>query len=76
MAKYEPDPIKLQALCRLRGGTDFACQWIIIVFKDDVTLGALARCLELTQNERMYFPGRFGPFFFFFFCNPILRAKN
>jgi len=53
-AEYQPDPIKLQATCRRRGGADFACQWILIVFKDGVTLVALVRRL-------MDFPGGFEP---------------
>jgi len=60
-AEYELDPIKLEALCRLRGGTEFACQWIPIVFKDGVTLGALLRRLKLTEIENMDFLGGFEP---------------
>ena len=58
---YEPDPIKLQASCRVRGGADFACQWIITVFKDGVTQQALLRRLKLTEIKRMDFPGGFKP---------------
>ena len=61
VAEYEPDPGKLQALCRLRGGTNFACHWIATVFKDGVTLDALVRRLKLTEIERMNFPGSFEP---------------
>jgi hypothetical protein len=60
-AEYEHDPIKLQASCQLRGGTDFACQWIPTVFKNGVTLEALVRPLELTEIERMNFRGGFEP---------------
>jgi hypothetical protein len=60
-AEYEPDPIKLEALCRQRGGTKFACQWIPRVFKDGVSLGALLRCLKLNEIERMNFQGGFEP---------------
>jgi len=60
--EYEPEPLKLEALCRLRGGTEFACQWIPIVFKDGVALGALLRCLKLTEIESMNFLGGFEPF--------------
>ena len=58
---YEPDPIKLQALCRVRGSTDFACQRIITVFKDGVTKEALVRRLKLTEIKRMDFTGGFKP---------------
>jgi len=61
-AEYEPDPIKLEALCQLRGGTEFACQWIPIVFKNGVTLEALLRRLKLTEIESMNFLGGFEPF--------------
>ena len=60
-AEYEPDPIKLEALCRVRGGTDSACQWIPRVFKDGVTLGALLRRLKLTEIESMNLQGSFKP---------------
>jgi len=60
-AEYELDPLKLQTSCEQRGGTDFACQWIPIIFEDGVTLGALARRLKLTGIERMNFPDGFGP---------------
>lgn len=60
-AEYEPDPLKLQTLCQLRGGTDFACQWIPTVFKNGVTLEALIRPLEFTEIESMNFPGGFAP---------------
>jgi len=60
-AEYEPDPLKLQVSGEQRGGTDFACQWIRIIFKDNVTLGALFRRLKLTEIERMIFPGGFEP---------------
>jgi len=60
-AEYEHDPIKLEALCRLRGGTEFACQWIPRVFKDGITLGALLRRLKLNEIESMSFLGGFEP---------------
>jgi len=60
-AEYEPDPIKLQASCRRRGGTDFASQWILTLFGDGVSLEALVRRLKLTEIERMNFPGGFEP---------------
>ena len=60
-AEYEPDPLKLLASGEQRGGTDFACQWIRIIFKDSVTLGALVRRLKLTEIERMIFQGGFEP---------------
>ena len=60
-AEYEPDPIKLEALCRLRGGMEFACQWIPRVFNSGVTLGALLRRLKLTEIESMNFQGGFAP---------------
>ena len=60
-AEYEPDPIKLQASCRRRGGTDFACTWILTVFKDGVSLDALVRRLKPTEIESMTFPGGFEP---------------
>ena len=60
-AEYEPDPIKLEALCRVCGGMEFACQWIPRVFKDGVTLGALLRRLKLTKVESMNFQGGFKP---------------
>jgi hypothetical protein len=50
-AQYEPDPVKLQASCRLHGGTDFACQWVVKVFKYGVTLDALVRPLTLMEIE-------------------------
>ena len=58
-AEYEPDPIKLQASCQLRGGTEFACQWVLTAFKGGVTLEALVRRLKLTEIERINFPGGF-----------------
>ena len=61
-AEYEPDPIKLRASCARRGGTDFACEWVPIVFKDGVTLEALVRRLTLTEIEAMNFPGGFEPY--------------
>jgi hypothetical protein len=61
-AEYEPDPIKLEALCRLRGGTEFACQWILRAFEGGVTLGALVRGLKLTEVESMNFQGGFEPY--------------
>lgn len=61
-AKYEPDPIKLQASCYLLGGTDYACQWITTIFNNLVTLRALVRPLELTEIASMNFPGGFEPF--------------
>jgi len=60
-AEYEPDPGELQVSCRLRGGTNFACQWIPTVFNDGVTLNALVRRLTLTEIEHMNFPGGFEP---------------
>ena len=59
--EYEPDPIKLEALCQLRGGTEFACQWVLIVFDGGVTLGSLIRRLKLTEIESMNFQGGFKP---------------
>ena len=53
--------MKLQALCQQRGGTDFACQWISIVFKVGVAREALVRRLTLTEIESMRFPGGFEP---------------
>ena len=61
-AKYEPDPIKLQASCCLLGGTDYARQWITTIFSNPVTLRALVRPLELTEIASMNFPGGFEPF--------------
>ena len=58
-AEYEPDPIKLQASCQLRGGTEFACQWVLTAFKGGVTLGALIRQLKLAEIECINFPGGF-----------------
>ena len=58
-AEYEADPIKLRASCERRGGTDFACGWILVVFKDGVTLDALTRRLKLTEIEDVNFPGGF-----------------
>ena len=60
-AEYEPDPLTLEALCQLRGGTEFACQWIPRVFNGGVTLEALLRRLELTEIESMNFQGGFAP---------------
>ena len=60
-AEYEPDPIKLRASCQQRGGTDVACEWIRIVFKDGVTLEALIRPLKLAEIEAMNFRGGFEP---------------
>ena len=48
VTKYECDPVKLQSSWQLRGGDDFACQWILAAFKHGVTLGTLVRRLELT----------------------------
>ena len=58
-AEYEADPSKLRASWQRRGGTDFACEWILVVFKDQVTLGALTRRLKLTEIEDVNFPGGF-----------------
>ena len=60
-AEYEPDPVKLRASWQRRGGTDFACQWILTVFRDGVTLDALIRRLKLTEIEGMNFAGGFEP---------------
>jgi hypothetical protein len=59
---YEPDPIKLQASCRLLGGTEYACQWVTTIFSNPVTLRALVRPLALTEIASMNFPGGFEPF--------------
>ena len=58
-AGYESDSINLRASCQRRGGADFACEWILIVFKDGVTLDALTRRLKLTEIEAVNFPGGF-----------------
>jgi len=60
-AEYEPDPSKLEVLCRVRGGTESACQWIPTVFEGGVTLRALLRRLKLTEIESMNFRGGFNP---------------
>ena len=52
-AEYESDPNKLRTLWQRRGGTDFACEWILTVFKAGVTLDALTRRLKLTEIERL-----------------------
>ena len=59
--EYESDPIKLRDSWRRRGGANFACQWILTVFKDGVTLDALTRRLKLTEIEAMNFTGGFEP---------------
>lgn len=59
--EYEPDPFKLRTRCQDHGGTNFACQWILIVFKYGVTLEALLRPLDLTEIQSMKFPGGFEP---------------
>ena len=58
---HEADPARLEASCRLRGGTESACQWIPRVFNGGVTLGALLRRLKLTEIESMNFGGGFEP---------------
>jgi len=60
-AEYEPDPLRLETLCRLRGGTEFACQWIPRAFKGGVTLEALVRRLKHTEIKNMKFQGGFEP---------------
>ena len=60
--EHEPDLAKLEALCRFRDGTEFACQWIPRVFSGGVTLEALLRRLKLTEIESMNFGGGFEPY--------------
>jgi len=61
-AEHQPDPIELEALCRVRGGAEFACQWIPIAFKGGVTLKSLLRRPKLTEIESMNFQGGFEPY--------------
>ena len=60
-AKFEPDAVKLQALCERRGGSDFAVAWILVVFMHGVTKEALFRTLDLDEIDRMGVHGGFEP---------------
>ena len=60
-APFQPDPLKLEESCRRAGGTTFAVDWIISIFKYGVTIEALLRALERTEIDQMNFPGGFEP---------------
>jgi len=50
---YTRDPLELQALCKRRGGSDFAVDWIMVAFKHDVSLDALLRTLSFAEVENV-----------------------
>jgi len=60
-ARFQPDPLKLEESCGQAGGTAFAVDWIISVFKYGVITEALLRTLERTEIDQMNFPGGFEP---------------
>ena len=51
-APYTRDPLELHRHCKRHGGSDFAVDWIMVVFQHDVSLDALVRCLDFTEVER------------------------
>jgi len=61
-APFQPDPLKLEESCRQAGGTTFAVDWIISIFKYGVTTEALLRTLKRTEIDQMNFPGGFEPY--------------
>ena len=48
---YRRDPLELQKHCKLRGGCDFAVDWIMVAFRNGVSLEALIRTLDLAETE-------------------------
>ena len=45
-ATFEPDVVKLRTSCAQRGGSKFAVDWVLVVFKHGVTTDALLRTLD------------------------------
>src|SRR5258706_951568 len=61
-ADLERDPIRLHdKICRERGESNFATDWILIVFKYEVTVGVLSRILTPQEITAMNFAGGFEP---------------
>ena len=61
-ADLERDPIKLHdKICRERGDSNFATDWILIVFKYGVTVDILNHVLTPQEVTAMNFAGGFEP---------------
>ncbi len=61
-ADLERDPIKLHnKICMERGDSNFATDWILIVFEYEVTVDALSRVFTPQEITAMNFAGGFEP---------------
>ena len=60
-ARFEANPLKLQELCRRHGGSTFALDWIVTVFKYGVTKEALIRTLSREEIDELSLPGASEP---------------
>ena len=61
-ADLERDPIRLHdQICRQRGDSNFATDWILVVFKYGVTVDVLSRVLTPQEITAMNFAGGFEP---------------
>jgi hypothetical protein len=60
-AYFQRDPLKLQESCRQAGGSPFAVDWIVPIFKYGVTTEALVRVLKRKEIDEMNFAGGFRP---------------
>jgi hypothetical protein len=61
-ADREHDPVKLHdKICKERGGSNFATDWILIVFKYGVSGDVLSRILKPQEIAAMDFKGGFEP---------------
>ena len=54
-AEFEPDPVKLYESCGRYGGSAFAVNWILVVFRGGVTKEALLRTLHRNEMNQMTF---------------------
>ena len=61
-ADLERDPIRLHdKICRERGESNFATDWILVVFEYEVTIDVLSRVLTSQEITAMNFAGGFEP---------------
>ena len=60
-ARFQPDPLKLDAHCQQAKGRPFAMDWIVPNFAHGVTTEALLRVLGRKEINEMDFPGGFEP---------------
>jgi hypothetical protein len=60
-AEFEPNPVKLRESCERNGGSAFAVDWTLVVFKHGVNKEALLRSLNRSEIGRMHFRGGFVP---------------